>query len=285
MRRCPSAAAWCRPVWPQRFDDSKSTPLRWIASSWSHNINEWRNWVAERGDAPARTRRGAQKASPKWFYNYQSWCHDSSLNFTQGGLENGILIRLSKSSNHIPNRIHWTSLAADQEYNFLYSDKNEQRSTKMCVCNRNVKLINKILPSLNLPSCKPHEALKQQMYLHNYCRYKCLLMTVTVISFYFKNKSVLSAHRGLSTWRYRICCWAPAPAARRPQLSIDISCPQGAQQQTRPPPLLLSIDGTDRRTDAWPLHRPCSENDVGYVNKPVISSKIYGIYSKLRHLQ
>jgi len=42
-----------------------------------------------------------------------------------------------------------------------------------------------------------------------------------------------------------------APAAgtrrRRPPLSIDISCPHGAQQQTRRP-LLLSIDGTDRRT-------------------------------------
>jgi len=32
--------------------------------------------------------------------------------------------------------------------------------------------------------------------------------------------------------------------ARRPQLSIDIFCPQGAQQQTRLPPLPLSIDGT-----------------------------------------
>jgi len=46
---------------------------------------------------------------------------------------------------------------------------------------------------------------------------------------------------------------AGAPVARRPQLSIDISCPQGAQQQTRQPPLLLSIDGTDRRTDTRPL--------------------------------
>ena len=46
----------------------------------------------------------------------------------------------------------------------------------------------------------------------------------------------------------RICCRAPAPAARRPQLSIDISCPHGARQQTRRMPLLLSIDGTDRRT-------------------------------------
>jgi len=48
----------------------------------------------------------------------------------------------------------------------------------------------------------------------------------------------------------------------RPQLSIDVSCPPDAQQQTHQPPLLLSIDGTDRRTnertDALPLHRPFS---------------------------
>ena len=30
---------------------------------------------------------------------------------------------------------------------------------------------------------------------------------------------------------------------------IDIFCPHGAQQQTRQPPLLLSIDGTDKQTD------------------------------------
>jgi len=36
---------------------------------------------------------------------------------------------------------------------------------------------------------------------------------------------------------------------QRSQLSIDISCPRGAQQQTRRPPLLLSIDGTDRCMD------------------------------------
>jgi len=40
-------------------------------------------------------------------------------------------------------------------------------------------------------------------------------------------------------------------AAGRRLLSIDISC---AQQQTRCTPLLLSIDGTDRRTDT--VHRP-----------------------------
>jgi len=43
----------------------------------------------------------------------------------------------------------------------------------------------------------------------------------------------------------------PAFAAeRRRLLSIDISCPRGAQQQTRRTPLLLSNDGTDRRMDA-----------------------------------
>jgi len=42
------------------------------------------------------------------------------------------------------------------------------------------------------------------------------------------------------------CCTA---LAARSQLSIDICCLQGAQQQTRRTPLLLSIDGKDRRTD------------------------------------
>jgi len=42
----------------------------------------------------------------------------------------------------------------------------------------------------------------------------------------------------------------PAFAAeRRRLLSMDISCPRGAQQQTGRTPLLLSIDGTDGRTD------------------------------------
>jgi len=43
--------------------------------------------------------------------------------------------------------------------------------------------------------------------------------------------------------------WQLTPAARRPQLLIDISCPQGAQHQTRRTPLLLSINGTDRQRD------------------------------------
>jgi len=40
------------------------------------------------------------------------------------------------------------------------------------------------------------------------------------------------------------CCRAPAE-----QQSISIFCPHGAQQQTRRTSLLLSIDGTDGRTD------------------------------------
>jgi len=36
---------------------------------------------------------------------------------------------------------------------------------------------------------------------------------------------------------------------RQRLLSIDISCPQGAQQQTRRTLLQRSIDGTDRQTD------------------------------------
>jgi len=58
---------------------------------------------------------------------------------------------------------------------------------------------------------------------------------------------------------------AGALAARRPPLSIDISCPRGAQQQTSRPPLVLSIDGTDGRTDGLsdtePLHRRLSHTE------------------------
>jgi len=43
-----------------------------------------------------------------------------------------------------------------------------------------------------------------------------------------------------------LCC--SSVAARRPPLSIDISCPLGAQQQTRRTLLLPLNDGTDRRT-------------------------------------
>jgi len=39
--------------------------------------------------------------------------------------------------------------------------------------------------------------------------------------------------------------------ARRQPLSIDISCPHGAQQQTRRTPLLWSNDGAGERADRW----------------------------------
>jgi len=39
------------------------------------------------------------------------------------------------------------------------------------------------------------------------------------------------------------------PSAGTMQQSIAVSCLQSAQQQTHRPLLLLSIDGTDRRTD------------------------------------
>ena len=76
--------------------------------------------------------------------------------------------------------------------------------------------------------------------------------------------SVFSYLRQL-TWHcshllLRFCCavvplllgvpWLP--------LSIDISCPHSAQQWTRGMPPLQSYDGTERRMDNRPFHRPCS---------------------------
>ena len=86
------------------------------------------------------------------------------------------------------------------------------------------------------------------------------------------NTSVFSLRRRLSMWHCPLlllsagaCCTAPAA---HPQLSvIDILCPQGAQQQTRWPLLLLPIYGTYRRTDIRPIHRPCSAHHAGSVNK------------------
>jgi len=50
------------------------------------------------------------------------------------------------------------------------------------------------------------------------------------------------------------------------QLSLNISCPQGAQQQTDWLPLLLSIDGTERQTNTQQLHSPCSTCYTGSAN-------------------
>jgi len=60
----------------------------------------------------------------------------------------------------------------------------------------------------------------------------------------------------------------------RPQLLINISFVQGAQQQTRQP-LLLSINGTDRQMDGHPTVTetlPCSAYCVCSDNKMKLSS-------------
>ena len=54
--------------------------------------------------------------------------------------------------------------------------------------------------------------------------------------------------------------------AQRSPLSIDISSPHGAQQQTRRTPLLRSNDGRHGRTKTRPLHRPCSAFCAGSAN-------------------
>jgi len=56
-------------------------------------------------------------------------------------------------------------------------------------------------------------------------------------------------------------------AERRCLLSINICCTRGTEQQTCSTPLLLSINGTGRRTDAQPFHRPCSADYAGNVSK------------------
>jgi len=74
---------------------------------------------------------------------------------------------------------------------------------------------------------------------------------------------------------------ATAPFAaerRRPPLSTDISCPPGAQQQTRRTPQRLSNDGTDRRTDGrtWDRYVEPAAHTVRAVAMIVLSSDSRG---------
>ena len=62
----------------------------------------------------------------------------------------------------------------------------------------------------------------------------------------------------LPTFPAECCAAARAIDGGRPPLSIDISCPHGTQQQTHHTPMLLSINGTDRRMDTRALQWPCS---------------------------
>ena len=77
----------------------------------------------------------------------------------------------------------------------------------------------------------------------------------------------------LSTWHcpHLLPCAVLRPSAAAPLLlgarrgETGISCPPGAQQQTRRTPLLRSNDGTDRQTHARLFHRLCSAYSVQVV--------------------
>jgi len=119
---------------------------------------------------------------------------------------------------------------------------------------------------LDITSARAHAGASSGLSME-FCslaeEYKCLS----------QNKSLLSlVPRPALSVMLTALLSAPAAGTRRrcPQLSIDISCPQGAQQQTRRPPLLLSIDGTDRRTYTRPLRRPCSAYYAGNISRIVI---------------
>jgi len=76
--------------------------------------------------------------------------------------------------------------------------------------------------------------------------YRNVEWTVSTFTYYWKTSLCWTTSVSSQRDDTCICCLVPAPAAWRQQLSIDISCPKGAQQQTRQPPLLLWINGTDR---------------------------------------
>jgi len=55
-----------------------------------------------------------------------------------------------------------------------------------------------------------------------------------------------------STWLYPHLLLSAGACSTAPAIDQYISCTQDAQQQTHRPPLLLSIDGTDRWTEGCP---------------------------------
>jgi len=84
---------------------------------------------------------------------------------------------------------------------------------------------------------------------------------------------MFSYRRTLKTWLYphllpRAVLWPRAAAAPAMQQSIDITYPPGPQQQTLRT-LLQRANGTDKRTDSVPFHKPCSAYYAGSANKTV----------------
>ena len=86
------------------------------------------------------------------------------------------------------------------------------------------------------------------------------LLTISALTGKFNRFFVYRCERSSSSTE-RACSWY-AP------LSINMSCPHCAQQQThRPTATAAAIDRWDRemdwRTDAWPFHKPCSAYYAG----------------------
>ena len=84
-----------------------------------------------------------------------------------------------------------------------------------------------------------------------------------------------------------ICWWAPASAVRRSQLSIERSA-------ANPPYADAAVNRRnrqrDRRTDARPLHKPCSTYYAGSVNNKTVIDQNSGLFARsdatvLRHCQ
>ena len=96
--------------------------------------------------------------------------------------------------------------------------------------------------------------------------YRCLFLALGTILrncnksvFSLVNSAVNMTLPAFAAKRRAVALCCGAVAAERPSLSINTSCPRGAQQQTHHTPLLRSNDGTDawtdRQTDGGTLDR------------------------------
>ena len=99
--------------------------------------------------------------------------------------------------------------------------------------------------------------------LYIICNYCLILLSL------FATSLCSASYLGCQRDSARICCWAPCCDASAPERTCSWYATQDSQQQTRRPPLLLSVDWTDRRTDGRPLQRP--RHHASNVKKRIIS--------------
>ena len=108
----------------------------------------------------------------------------------------------------------------------------KERKTKR-ITELAVKILHSMVTSNQKHTCKNLTQNSKQtsafLTLNRFPKPRPELSENSMQHYYIKSASAFSV--GSQHDATRICCRAPVSAAQRPHVSIDISCPQGAQQK------------------------------------------------------